>query len=251
MIQVLFNTEVEAFTGLQALQQLDHTSDVSLGQTYILTKDMDGKTALRSAKDKAEGTGIVGGGLIGGLIGLLAGPLGFLVGVAGGMIAGSAGETLKAEDVSEYLDKVSSNIPKGKSLLIAHVWEDWETPVDAVLQPLSSDIKRFNVHEEMFVPAQSELSKTNDAIKEAENKYLEAQGAEKADWNATLTALRAKREKLQTQLDANSDQQEKQYQLWLNNAHPSDDLTSEEKRARLAKRIEEQKTRLEQLKRDR
>ena len=89
------------------------------------------------------------------------------------------------------------------------------------------------------------------AIKEAENKYLEAQGAEKADWNATLTALRAKREKLQTQLDANSDQQEKQYQLWLNNAHPSDDLTSEEKRARLAKRIEEQKTRLEQLKRDR
>lgn len=251
MIQVLFNNEVEAFTGLQALQQLDQTNDVSLGESYILTKNIDGKTSLRSAKDKAEGTGVVGGGLIGGLIGLLAGPLGFLVGVAGGMIAGSAGETLKAEDVSDYLDKVSANIPLGKSVLIAHLWEDWETPVDTVLLPLSNDIKRFNVHEEMFVPAQSELSKTNEAIKEAETQYLEAEGPEKADWNATLAALRTKREKLQRQLDVNTDQQEKQYQLWLNNAHPSETETSEEKKARLAKRYEEQQIRLEQLKRDR
>ena len=69
MIQALFNSEVEAFTGLQGLQQLEQTKDISLGETYVLTKDESGKTAIRSAKDKAEGTGVVSGGLVGGLIG--------------------------------------------------------------------------------------------------------------------------------------------------------------------------------------
>ncbi|WP_432708359.1 hypothetical protein [Pedobacter sp.] len=116
MIQALFNTEVDAFTGLQGLQQLDQLKDISLGETYVLTKDDEGKTAIRSAKNKAEGKGMMGGGLIGGLIGMLAGPLGFIVGVAGGMVAGSATDTLRAEDVSDYLDAVSANIPTGKSV---------------------------------------------------------------------------------------------------------------------------------------
>ena len=251
MVQILFNNEVEAFTGLQALQQLDQTQDISLGETYVITKDADGTTSLRSAKSKSEGTGVVGGGLIGGLIGLLAGPLGFLVGVAGGMIAGSAGETLKAEEVSDYLDQVSANIPNGKSVVIAHVWEDWETPINTAIQPLNGDIQRFDVHEQMFIPARTELEKIHEAIKEAETRYLEASGAEKADWNATLANLRTRREQLQRQLDVNADEQEKQYQLWLNNPHPSSVETSDDKRERLARRLEEQRVRLEQLKRDR
>ncbi|WP_432713163.1 hypothetical protein [Pedobacter sp.] len=250
MIQALFNSEAEAFTALQALQQLDLSKDVSLGETYVLTKNEAGETAIRSAKDAAEGTGIVSGGLIGGLIGLLAGPLGFIVGVAGGMFAGSASETLKAEEVSDYLDQVSSNIPKGKSVLIAHLWEDWETPVDTVLKPYTVDIQRFNVQDELFIPAQSELSKTIEAIKVAETKYLEAQGAEKADWNATLANLRTKRERLQRNLDVNADQQEKQYQQWIEHSAVDNDA-SDEKRAQLAGRLEEQRIRLEQIKQNR
>lgn len=251
MIQALFNSEVEAFTGLQGLQQLDQTKDISLGETYVLTKDEAGKTAIRSAKDKAEGTGVVSGGLVGGLIGMLAGPLGFIVGVAGGMIAGSASDTLRAEDVSDYLDKVSANIPTGKSVLIAHVWEDWETPVNTVLLPISIDLKRFDVHEELFLPAQSELSKTNEAIAAAETKYLEAQGAEKADWNATLANLRSKREQLQRQLDVNTDQQEKQYQAWIDSTQPPATDANVETKQRMQSRLEEQQKRLEEIKRNR
>jgi uncharacterized membrane protein len=251
MIQALFNSEVEAFTGLQGLQQLDQTKDISLGETYVLTKDQAGKTAIRSAKDKAEGTGVVSGGLVGGLIGMLAGPLGFIVGVAGGMIAGSASDTLRAEDVSDYLDKVSANIPTGKSVLIAHVWEDWETPVNTVLLPISIDLQRFDVHEELFLPAQSELSKTNEAIAAAETKYLEAQGADKADWNATLANLRSKREQLQRQLDVNTDQQEKQYQSWIDSTQPPAAGSNVETNQRMQSRLEEQQKRLAQIKRNR
>jgi uncharacterized membrane protein len=150
IIHALFDNEIEAFNGLQALQELDLVNDLSLGESYLLSKNELGETSIRSAKDKAEGSGVVGGALVGGLIGLLAGPLGFIVGIAGGMIAGSAGETLRAEDRSDYLDVVSANIPVGKSLLIAHVWEDWQTPVDAVLNPIANEVVRFEVNDKVF-----------------------------------------------------------------------------------------------------
>jgi uncharacterized membrane protein len=217
MIQVLCSNEIDAFKALQALQQLNSTKDIALGETYVITKDPDGHTALRSAKDKTEGYVTLGGGVLGGLIGLLAGPLGLIVGVAGGLLVGSAGETLEAEDVSDYLDQVSANIPNGSSVLIAHLWEDWETPVDQALAPLQTEIKRFNVREEIFVPAKTDLEKVNEDIKEAEKRFLEAEGSEKAEWNMTLTALRNRRDALQHKLDSHVDLQEKQYQAWMNN----------------------------------
>lgn len=250
MIQALFNNEVEAFTGLQALQQLDQTKDISLGETYILSKNESGKTSIRSAKNKAEGTGVVSGGLLGGLIGLLAGPLGFIVGVAGGMIAGSAGETLKAEDVSDYLDTVSSNIPNGKSVLIAHLWEDWEVPVNSALEPITADLKRFDVQDEVFVPAKNELGKINSAIQEAETRLAKADGTEKSEWTATLSDLKKQKQRQQEKLSKNSEHQEKQYQQWIDHSAAGEEHSAERK-AQLQKRIDEQKERLEHLKKDR
>ncbi|QNK63794.1 DUF1269 domain-containing protein [Pedobacter sp. PAMC26386] len=157
IIQALFDTESEAFKAMQAIQELDTLQEVSLGESYILSKDKSGNTAIRSAKDEAEGYSAIGGGIIGGLIGLLAGPLGFLVGIGAGMVAGSVGDTVRAEEVSDYLDKVSANIPNGKFLLIAHVWEDLEIPVDTVLHPLTKYINRTNVDDEVFIPAPAKL----------------------------------------------------------------------------------------------
>ncbi|WP_316813897.1 DUF1269 domain-containing protein [Pedobacter heparinus] len=150
IIHAVFDNEVTAYKGLQALEQLDLVHDISLGESYVLTKNSDGETSIKSAKDKSEGTGMVSGGLLGGLVGLLAGPLGFIVGIAGGMIAGSATETLRAEDRSDYLDVVSAGIPNGKSLLVVHVWEDWQTPVDSVLQPFTEQVLRFEVQDKVF-----------------------------------------------------------------------------------------------------
>ena len=181
IIHALFNNETAAFEGLYALQQLDLTDDLSLGESYLLTKDEAGVTSIKSAKDKSEGSGVAGGALVGGLVGLLAGPLGFVVGVAGGMIAGSASETLRAEDRSDYLDVVSANIPDGKSLLVAHVWEDWQTPVDAVLTPLAVEVLRFEVQEKVFDPeyqaSQYEewVNKKREAVEDPEKqKRLES-----------------------------------------------------------------------------
>ena len=211
IIQALFNTEPEAFKAMQAIQQLDASQEVSLGESYILSKDNDGNTAIRSARDEAEGYSAIGGGIIGGLIGLLAGPLGFLVGIGAGMVAGSVGDTVRAEGVSDYLDKVSANIPNGKFLLIAHIWEDLEIPVNTVLDPLTPHVNRTNVDDEVFIPAP-----------------------------AKLVALR-----------------EDQLSRWVDNHHQHNadrgvlETHSKEKHDRLESRINEQKSRLEQLRKDR
>jgi len=211
IIQALFNTDSEAFNAMQVIQQLDHSQEISLGESYILSKDKDGITAIRSAKDEAEGYSAIGGGIIGGLIGLLAGPLGFLVGIGAGMVAGSVGDTVRAEEVSDYLDKVSVNIPNGKSLLIAHVWEDWETPVNTVLEPLTQDITRTSVDDEVFIPAPAKLValRENQLSRWVDNHH---------EHNADRGALEAH---------------------------------SQEKYDRLESRVKEQKERLGQLKKDR
>jgi uncharacterized membrane protein len=250
MIQAVFNNEVDAFKGLQAIQQLGAAKDISVGETYVLSKDENGRTAIRSAIDEEQGTAALGGGVLGGLIGLLAGPLGLLVGVAGGMIAGSASETLRAENVSDYLDVVSANIPNGKSVLVAHVWEDWEVPVNTVLLPLTKEISRYNLDEQVYVPVQTEMSKVSEDIKEAERRFLEADGPSKAEWNQSLEELRAKRERLQQKLNVNVDLQEKQFQSWIE--HHKDELESDDvRRERLRKRLDEQRLRLEQLRKNR
>ncbi len=250
MIQAVFNNEVDAFKGLQAIQQLGAAKDISVGETYVLSKDENGKTAIRSAIDEEQGTAALGGGVLGGLIGLLAGPLGLLVGVAGGMIAGSASETLRAEGVSDYLDTVSANIPNGKSILVAHVWEDWEVPVNTVLLPLTDEISRYNLDEQVYVPVKTEMSKVSEDIKEAESRFLEADGPSKEEWNKSLEELRAKRARLQEKLNVNVDLQEKQFQSWID--HHKDELESDEaRRTRLKRRLDEQRLRLEQLRKNR
>jgi uncharacterized membrane protein len=249
MIQAVFNSEVEAFKGLQAIQQLATVKDISLGETYVLTKDENGKTAIRSAKDDDQGSGALGGGLLGGLIGLLAGPLGLIVGVAGGMIAGSAGETLRAESVSDYLDVVSSNVPNGKSILVAHIWEDWETPVNTVLLPLTDQISRYNLDEQVYVPVQTEMSKISDDIKQAETKFLEANGSTKEEWSKSLEELHSKRDNLQKKLNINVDYHEKQFQSWIDH-HEEGAEQDEARRARLKKRLEEQQSRLAALRKN-
>jgi uncharacterized membrane protein len=256
MIQALFSTETEAFKGLLAIQQLDAVQDISLGESYVLSKDENGKTSIRSAKDEAQGYSAIGGGIIGGLIGLLAGPLGLLVGIGAGMVTGAAGDTIRAEGVSDYLDKVSVNIPAGKSLLVAHVWEDWETPINTVLEPLNAEVYRLNIDDEVFMPVLSELENLDQEISDAEAQYLAADEEHQPEWNGKVLLLKIKREQLLNKLSGSAGHQEKQYETWVENHHQLDRgvekaIHNKEKRDLLESRIAEQKARLELLRKNR
>lgn len=257
MIQALFVTENEAFKGLLAIQQLAAAQDISLGEYYVLSKDSNGSVSIRTAKDESEGYSAIGGGILGGLIGLLAGPLGLLVGIGAGMVAGSAGDTVRAEEVSDYLDRVSANIPNEKSLLIAHVWEDWEAPVDTALAPFTTDIYRVGIDAEIHAPAKTELERLHEEIEKAETSYLAAEEEDLPAWNEKLLLLKIDRENLLRKLGGHAEHQEQQYETWLSgHEHQLDrgiagTLHDKEKHDRLASRIAEQKDRLELLRKNR
>lgn len=253
IIQVLFDTEASAFSGLKAIQNLSANQDISLGESYVLSKNEAGQVNIRSAKDESAGYSTIGGGIVGGLIGLLAGPLGLLVGIGAGMIAGSAGDTLRAEQVSDYLDDVSVNIPPGKALLVAHVWEDWEIPVNTVLEPFSGQIHRLDIQEDVFVPAEKQLNQLSDEISRAEAAYLAADDSGKSALNQELLDLKIKREKYKEQLQGTSGHQEAQYNEWLKTERKSQDETNytsetwEEKQGRLSARINAQQNKLNEI----
>lgn len=258
MIQALFDSESEAFNGLRALQQLDSAQDISIGESYVLTKDLNGSVSLRSAKDEAEGYSAIGGGIIGGLVGLLAGPLGLLVGIGAGMVAGSVGDTVRAEGISDYLDEVSANIPNGDSLLIAHVWEDFDSQIDAVLQPISKDIRRLNLEDEVFIPASSEMDRLSEDITKAETEYLAADEEGKHAANERMLLLKIDRDALGRKLSGHLEEREKQYAVWVDNHHRHvadrgvDHVIHEKERHDLLEaRLAEQKARLELLRKNR
>lgn len=258
MIQALFDNESEAFKGLQALQNLDSTQDISVGESYVLTKDENGSVSLRSAKDQAEGYSAIGGGIIGGLVGLLAGPLGLLVGIGAGMVAGSASETVHAEGVSDYLDEVSANIPNGKSLLVAHVWEDWESQIDEVLKPISTDVRRLNLDDDVFVPVTSEMDRLSEEITKAETEYLAADEEGKHAANEKMLLLKIDRDALGRKLNGYAENQGKQYAVWVDNHHQHiadrgvDHVIHEKERHDLLEaRLNEQKARLALLRKNR
>lgn len=245
IVQALFTTEKEAFKGLLAIQELAALQDISLGEYYVLSKDERGSTAIRSADDKAEGLSAISGGIVGGLVGMLAGPLGFLVGIGAGMVVGAAGDTVRAEGVSDLLTQMSANIPNGHSLLVLHVWEDWEQPINTVLEPLTSEIHRLNVEDDVFVPIASELEQLNTEIRDAETEYLSADDAAQSAWNEKLLLLKIKREELTKKIAGSTAHQEKQYTTWVDNHHDHQLDHQGEKHFLLEKRLADQKARLE------
>jgi uncharacterized membrane protein len=251
IVQALFTTEKEAFKGLLAVQELAALQDISLGEYYVLSKDERGITSIRSAQDKAEGLSAISGGIVGGLVGMLAGPLGFLVGIGAGMVVGAAGDTVRAEGVSDLLAQMSANIPNEKSLLVLHVWEDWEEPINTVLEPLTSDIHRLNVNDDVFVPAESDLESLNKEITEAETAYLASDDEGKSQWNEKLLLLKIKREDLLKKLAGSTAHQERQYTTWVDNHHDHHADHPGEKHFLLQKRLADQKARLELLRKNR
>lgn len=76
--------------GLDVLRKLDKQKDLKLHNTALVTKDRDGKTSLKEAKDMETGRGALMGAIAGGVIGLLGGPVGVVVGAAAGAATGGA-----------------------------------------------------------------------------------------------------------------------------------------------------------------
>lgn len=213
VIQFLTDTEGNAYTVVETLKKLDATNDISIDTIYVLSKNERGKTTLKNSEGESADNTIFGA-FAGGLLGLIGGPLGFLAGASLGGLTGSIFDLSKADDVDAFLKEISAKIPNGKSLVVAHVDEDWESPIDTKLSGIAQ-IKRINVDEEIDKAAQAEIDEYNKEIDEAEAARKQAKEEHKKEWQDKIDNLKAKRDAKIQQLKDKLATQKQAYKNWF------------------------------------
>ena len=138
---IAFPDEKAAFEGSTALKDLHAQGDISLYATAVVTKDADGRLAVRDTDDQGP-VGLALGSLVGGLVGLFGGPAGVAVGAAGGALVGSMTDLYDSGVGLDFLDEVSSKVGPGSVCVVAEVTEDWTTPVDTRMEALGGSVLR-------------------------------------------------------------------------------------------------------------
>lgn len=215
IIHAVFNTQEDAYQAQQKLNQLDANGDISLAETYIISKDEKGNASVKDGQDNTIDY-TTGGALAGGLLGLLsAGPLGFLFGSGIGALAGSTGDFVKGDHTVSYLDETKKNLPNGKTVIIAHLYEDWEVPVDTSLKPFAAEITRIDFDEQVDKSIQKDLDEIDQEIDKSEKSLDSAADNVKSGINDDIAALKEKRKALAAKVNEKAAYQKQHYQSWI------------------------------------
>jgi len=124
IIVVVFDSELKAIEGLEALRELDRNNEISLYEAQIISKGSSGAVSVVESKDALAFPLIWGAGVVGGLIGILGGPLGVAAGASLGGLIGSLGD-LKEEGVTEeFVNDVKIAVAPDKSAVVADL-DEW------------------------------------------------------------------------------------------------------------------------------
>jgi len=213
VIKFLVNNQTKAYSVVEKLKELENKGEISLAESYVLEKDSNGKVTLKDER----GTSLVytaTGALSGGLIGLLAGPAGFLLGTAFGGMFGSLGDLWSYSSQDDILDAFGKDMPSGKSMVISHIYEDWNTPIDTTLDSLA-EIERIDVDEEVDKAIQADIDELDKKIDESRQNFKDAINDEKEKRKEKQNELKEKRRIKKEQLHANTLTRKKAFKMWF------------------------------------
>lgn len=142
----VFDSEIEAYEGLDALKDLHGKGDITVYATSVLTKDFDGVVTIKQvAEEGAIGTAV--GMLGGGMVGLVAGPVGAVAGATAGSLAGLLIDVENSGVNADFLNEFSEVLIPGKTALLAEIDEDWVAPVNAEFERIGGVVFRVPRHE--------------------------------------------------------------------------------------------------------
>jgi uncharacterized membrane protein/sporulation protein YlmC with PRC-barrel domain len=135
MLVVVFDSELKAYEGSRALQELEGDGSINLYAKAVITRDASGKVEVKQAGDMGP-VGTAVGMLTGSLIGLIGGPVGMAIGAYAGSVGGMVYDLGNAGVGEDFLADVEKSLLPGKSAVVAEVWEEWTMPVDARMEAL-------------------------------------------------------------------------------------------------------------------
>lgn len=178
MLGVVFNNEVHAYQGRQALLQLDNDGNITVYAYAVLAKHEDGTATVKQGDDSVP-IGTLLGTSFGSLIGLLGGPVGLAIGATTGVVLGAALDLNNARIGDDFIDDVTKSLTPNKFAVVAEIEEDWTTPVDSRMEAIGgtvfrralSDVKH-TIHEENVAAMKADLAqmKAEQANSHADRK---------------------------------------------------------------------------------
>lgn len=245
MIVTIFETETKAYQGMQALQQLDNEGTITVHAGAVIKKNLDGTVELLKAEDQFP-IGTLGGTAIGGLLGLLGGPIGVVVGATSGTIIGSFGDLYESGVSAEFVDDVSILLVPGKYAVIADVSEEWTTPLDTKMISLGGQVIRTARSDVEVEQMNSDVASLDAEISELETEMKDAKAERKAELNAKIDKLKAKRQKKIDQAKQRLEQNKKEHSAKVQNLKDKAAKARDDKKAAIEARINQINDKYEQ-----
>ena len=251
MLVVVFDSEVKAYEGVKALQELQDEGSINLYAKSVVVRDADGKAVVKQQEDLGP-VGTAVGMLTGSLIGILGGPVGLAIGIGAGTFGGMIYDLAHLGVGQDFLDEVEKTLEPGKAAVVAEVWEEWTTPVDTRMEALGGVILRRTRRE--FMDDQMEKDVTalkNDLAlleEERDQAHGEARAKLQAKVDATKVKLQAAQDKMNARIDASQKESEAKIQSLQDQAAKDGDERKAKREARIAELKAAQKRHSDKLK---
>ncbi len=198
MLVVVFDSEIKAYEGSKALQELQNEGSINLYAKAVIARDASGKAAVKQQGDMGP-VGTAVGLLTGSLIGLIGGPVGVAIGAYAGTFGGMVYDLANLGIGEDFLAEVEQYLQPGKAAVVAEAWEEWTLPVDDRMEALGGVVFRRSRSEFLDAQIDRDVAALNADLEELEAEYNQATGEAKAKLQKRVDAARTR---LQTALDA-------------------------------------------------
>ncbi len=139
LIVIIFDNQEEAGKVRKTLKGLEKKDLLSLDDSAVIEKDMEGKLHLKNELDRGVKAGVVGGSLVGMFIGFMfGGPIGAMV--VGAAAGGAVGATVDLGLQKTFVKEVSEKIQPGTSALFIAVHHANPNAAVAALKPYKGEV---------------------------------------------------------------------------------------------------------------
>jgi uncharacterized membrane protein/sporulation protein YlmC with PRC-barrel domain len=251
MLVVVFNSEIKAYEGSRALQELQNEGSINLYAKAVIARDAGGKVEVKQAGDMGP-VGTAVGLLTGSLIGLIVGPVGLAIGAYAGTVGGLVYDLANAGVGEDFLNEVGRSLQPGKSAVVAEVWEEWTTPVDTRMEALGGVVFRRTRGDVLDAQIERDVAAFTAELAELEAERDQATGEARAKLQAKVDAakgrLQAAQDAIQARIEASQKETEAKIKSLQEQAAKESGERKAKREARIAELKAEQKRRSDLLK---
>ncbi|HEY6073409.1 MAG TPA: DUF1269 domain-containing protein, partial [Anaerolineales bacterium] len=250
MLVVVFDSELKAYDGSRALQELQNEGSINLYAKAVIVRDAGGKVEIKQAGDMGPiGTAV--GLLTGSLIGMIGGPVGLAVGAYAGTMGGMVYDLGNAGVSEDFLNEVGQSLKPGKAALVADVWEEWVLPADTRMEALGGVVFRRLRRDLLDLQVESDITTLKAEIDELESEHDLASGDARGKLQAKIDTARAKLQTTVNGIQARLGASQQETKAKIDSLQEQAAKARGERKAKLEKQIAElkakQKRRSDQL----